>query len=148
MKKITFNKIYCLLRKYVTLFLCLFGVYVGSYAFITSVIFKNFYFPLNYLGYMLLISCIISLIIMVILQFNRLNFILQYLLIYVVVTASIYFIGFFTNIFIQNVSFWIFSLIINLCGLCVLLGYVIIRRTIENKDLNNQLKKYQGGDKE
>ena len=84
---------------------------------------------------------------MIILSLNKLNCIIQAVLIYITVTISIYFVGFYTNIFTRDGSFWLFSLIINLSGLCILLGYVMIKRTIENKTLNEKLKNYQGGNK-
>ncbi len=146
MKKINFKKLYAILTRYIAFFLCMFAVYVCSYVVITSMIFGHFTFPMNFIWYMFLVAAIISAILNSILSFNRLNFIIQSLLIYVTITASIYFIGFFTNIFTRDVSFWIFSIIINLVGLCILLGIVTVRRTIENKDLNAKLKDYQEKD--
>ena len=127
--------------------MCLFTIYIGCYSIVNALIFKNFYFPLNYIGFIYLISMVISLILMIILSLNKLNFIIQAVLIYITVTISIYFVGFYTNIFTRDGSFWLFSLIINLSGLCILLGYVMIKRTIENKKLNEKLKNYQGGNK-
>lgn len=145
--KLSLNKVLFYLRRYLLLFMCLFTIYIGCYSIVNALIFKNFYFPLNYIGFIYLISMVISLILVIILSLNKLNFIIQAVLIYITVTISIYFVGFYTNIFTRDGSFWLFSLIINLSGLCILLGYVMIKRTIENKKLNEKLKNYQGGNK-
>ncbi len=146
MKKINYKMLYAIITRYIAFFLSMFAVYVVSYTIITSFIFGQFMLPMNYIWYMCIIALVISMILNVILAFNKLNFIIQSLLIYLIIAASIYFVGFFTNIFTRDISFWFFSLIINLVGLCILLGIVIIRRTIENKDLNAKLKDYQEKD--
>lgn len=146
MKRVNYKKIYAIVKRNIAFFLSMFAVYVVSYMIITSLIFNQFMFPMNYIWYMCLIALIISLILNVILSFDKLNFIVQSLLIYLTITISIYVVGFFTNIFTRDISFWIFSLVINLVGLCILLGIVIIRRILENKDLNAKLKDFQEKD--
>jgi hypothetical protein len=41
----------------------------------------------------------------------------------------------------------LFSLIINLAGLSLLFGIIIVKRTLENRDLNKKLQSYQDRDK-
>ena len=92
-------------------------------------------------------ACVVAAILSLVLYFDKLNFIVQAVLIYVIVTISIYFVGFYTNCFTTDKNFWLFSLIINLIGLTLLFGVIIVKRTIENKDLNKKLQQFQERDR-
>ena len=147
MNNINLKKIYFIFTRYVSFLLILFAVYVGSYAFISLNIFKQYIFPINYISILFITACIVAAILSVVLYFDKLNFIVQAVLIYVIVTISIYFVGFYTNCFTTDTNFWLFSLIINLIGLTLLFGVIIVKRTIENKDLNKKLQQFQERDK-
>lgn len=147
MSKINLKKIYFMFTRYVSFLLVLFAVYVGSYSFISLSIFKQYIFPINYIGILFLTASIVAFILLIVLYFDKLNFILQAVIIYVIVTISIYFVGFYTNCFTTDKNFWLFSLIINLIGLTLLFGVIIIKRTLENRDLNKKLQQYQERDK-
>ena len=147
MNKINLKKIYFILVRFISFLLCLFAVYVGCYAVISLSIFKQYIFPINYIGILFLTACIVAAILTLVLHFDKLNFIVQAVLIYVIVTISIYFVGFYTNCFTTDGNFWLFSLIINLAGLTLLFGVIIIKRTLENRDLNKKLQQYQDRDK-
>lgn len=147
MKKINLRKIYFILVRFISFLLCLFAVYVGCYSVISLSIFKQYIFPINYIGILFFTACIVAAILTLVLYFDKLNFIVQAVLIYVIVTISIYFVGFYTNCFTTDGNFWLFSLIINLAGLTLLFGVIIIKRTLENRDLNKKLQQYQDRDK-
>ncbi len=147
MNKINLKKIYFILVRFISFLLCLFAVYVGCYAVISLSIFKQYIFPINYIGILFFTACIVAAILTLVLSFDKLNFIVQAVLIYVIVTISIYFVGFYTNCFTTDGNFWLFSLIINLAGLTLLFGVIIIKRTLENRDLNKKLQQYQERDK-
>ena len=147
MNKIMLRKIFFITKRYISTMLTMFALYVGCYALISGFVFDQFIFPLNYLLIIFITACLVSAIVTGILEINKLNFIVQAVSIYVIVTISIYFVGFYTNRFTRDNNFWIFSLIINLVCLCILFGIIIIKRTLENKKLNNQLQKYQERDK-
>jgi hypothetical protein len=147
MSNINLKKIYFIFTRYVSFLLILFAVYVGSYAFISLCVFKQYIFPINYISILFITACIVAAILSVVLYFDKLNFIVQAVLIYVIVTISIYFVGFYTNCFTTDTNFWLFSLIINLIGLTLLFGVIIVKRTIENKDLNKKLQQFQERDK-
>lgn len=147
MNKINLRKIYFILVRFISFLLCLFAVYVGCYSVISLSIFKQYIFPINYIGILFFTACIVAAILTLVLYFDKLNFIVQAVLIYVIVTISIYFVGFYTNCFTTDGNFWLFSLIINLAGLTLLFGVIIIKRTLENRDLNKKLQQYQDRDK-
>ena len=147
MNNLNIKKIYFVITRYISFLLSLFAVYVGSYSLISLWIFKQYIFPINYIGVLFLTAAIVALILSLVLYFDKLNFIVQAVLIYVIVTISIYFVGFYTNCFTTDTNFWLFSLIINLIGLSLLFGVIIIKRTLENKDLNKKLQQYQERDK-
>ena len=147
MNKINLKKIYFILVRFISFLLCLFAVYVGCYAVISLSIFKQYIFHINYIGILFLTACIVAAILTLVLYFDKLIFIVQAVLIYVIVTISIYFVGFYTNCFTTDGNFWLFSLIINLAGLTLLFGVIIIKRTLENRDLNKKLQQYQDRDK-
>lgn len=147
MNKINLKKIYFILVRFISFLLCLFAVYVGCYSVISLSIFKQYIFPINYIGILFFTACIVAAILTLVLYFDKLNFIVQAVLIYVIVTISIYFVGFYTNCFTADGNFWLFSLIINLAGLTLLFGVVIVKRTLENRDLNKKLQQYQDRDK-
>ncbi|MBQ4571501.1 MAG: hypothetical protein IJB21_07380 [Bacilli bacterium] len=147
MNKKLVKRCYLILIRFISFLLSLFAVYVGCYAIISLGVFKQYIFPINYLGVLFFTACIVAAILTVVLYFDKLNFIVQAVLIYVIVTISIYFVGFYTNCFTTDKNFWLFSLIINLIGLTLLFGVIIIKRTLENRDLNNKLQKYQERDK-
>ena len=147
MNKKLVKRCYLILIRFISFLLSLFAVYVGCYAVISLGVFKQYIFPINYLGVLFFTACIVAAILTVVLYFDKLNFIVQAVLIYVIVTISIYFVGFYTNCFTTDKNFWLFSLIINLIGLTLLFGVIIIKRTLENRDLNNKLQKYQERDK-
>ena len=147
MNKLKLKKIMFILVRFISFMLCMFAVYVGCYSVISLAIFKQYIFPINYIGILFLTAAIVAAILTGLMYFNKLNFIVQAVLVYVIVTVSIYFIGFFTNCFTQNRDFWLFSLIINLAGLSLLFGIIIVKRTLENRDLNKKLQNYQDRDK-
>ena len=147
MNKLKLKKIMFILVRFISFTLCMFAVYVGCYSVISLAIFKQYIFPINYIGILFLTASIVAAILTGLMYFNKLNFIVQAILVYVIVTVSIYFIGFFTNCFTQNRDFWLFSLIINLAGLSLLFGIIIVKRTLENRDLNKKLQNYQDRDK-
>ena len=147
MNKKLVKRCYLILVRFVSFLLSLFAVYVGCYAVISLGVFKQYIFPINYLSVLFFTACIVAAILTVVLYFDKLNFIVQAVLIYVIVTISIYFVGFYTNCFTTDKNFWLFSLIINLIGLSLLFGVIIIKRTLENRDLNKKLQKYQERDK-
>lgn len=147
MNNLNLKKIYFILTRYVSFLLILFAVYVGSYSIISLAIFKQYIFPINYIGVLFITACLVAAILSLVLYFDIFNFIVQAVLIYVIVTISIYFVGFYTNCFTTDTNFWLFSLIINLIGLSLLFGVIIIKRTLENKDLNKKLQQYQDRDK-
>lgn len=147
MNKALIRKIYFISVRFVSFMLCLFAVYVGCYSVISLCIFKQYIFPINYINFLFATACIVGAILTALMYFNKINFIVQAVLIYVIVAVSIYFIGFYTNCFTQNRDFWLFSLIINLAGLSLLFGVIIIKRTLENRDLNKKLQNYQDRDK-
>ena len=147
MNKQNLKTISFILIRYISFLLTLFAVYVGSYAFISLCVFKQYIFPINYIAILFLTASLVAAILSIVLYFDKFNFIVQAVLIYVIVTISIYFVGFYTNCFTTDSNFWLFSLIINLIGLTLLFGVIIIKRTIENKDLNKKLQQYQERDK-
>ncbi len=147
MDKKIIRKWYLILIRFISFLLSLFAVYVGCYAVISLSIFKQYIFPINYIGILFLTACIVAAILTVVLYFDKLNFIVQAVLIYIIVTASIYFVGFYTNCFTSDNDFWLFSSIINLAGLSLLFGVIVVKRTLENRDLNKKLQKYQERDK-
>ena len=147
MNKEVLKKIYYVFKRYISTLLSIFAVYVGCYGFISVLVFDQYTLPLNYLFIIFITACIVAAILTGILIINKLNFIVQAILIYVIVTISIYFVGFYTNRFTRDNNFWIYSTIINLTCLSILFGIIIIKRTIENKKLNAQLQKYQERDK-
>ena len=147
MNKLKLKKIMFILVRFISFMLCMFAVYVGCYSVISLTIFKQYIFPINYIGILFLTASIVAAILTALMYFNKLNFIVQAVLVYVIVTISIYFIGFYTNCFTQNRDFWLFSLIINLAGLSLLFGIIIVKRTLENRDLNKKLQSYQDRDK-
>lgn len=147
MNKKLVKRCYLILVRFVSFLLSLFAVYVGCYAVISLGVFKQYIFPINYLSVLFFTACIVAAILTVVLYFNKINFIVQAVLIYIIVTISIYFVGFYTNCFTTDKNFWLFSLIINLIGLSLLFGVIIIKRTLENRDLNKKLQKYQERDK-
>lgn len=147
MNKLKLKKIMFILARFVSFMLCMFAVYVGCYSVISLAIFKQYIFPINYIGILFFTASIVAAILTALMYFNKLNFIVQAVLVYVIVTISIYFIGFYTNCFTQNRDFWLFSLIINLAGLSLLFGIIIVKRTLENRDLNKKLQNYQDRDK-
>lgn len=147
MNKKLVKRCYLILVRFISFLLSLFAVYVGCYAIISLGVFKQYIFPINYLSVLFFTACIVAAILTVVLYFDKLNFIVQAVLIYVIVTISIYFVGFYTNCFTTDKNFWLFSLIINLIGLSLLFGVIIIKRTLENRDLNKKLQKYQERDK-
>lgn len=147
MDKKLIRKWYLILIRFISFLLSLFAVYVGCYAVISLSIFKQYIFPINYIGILFLTACIVAAILTVVLYFDKLNFIVQAVLIYIIVTASIYFVGFYTNCFTSDNDFWLFSSIINLAGLSLLFGVIVVKRTLENRDLNKKLQKYQERDK-
>ena len=147
MNKKLVKRCYLILVRFISFLLSLFAVYVGCYAIISLGVFKQYIFPINYLSVLFFTACIVAAILTVVLYFDKLNFIVQAVLIYVIVTISIYFVGFYTNCFTTDKNFWLFSLIINLIGLSLLFGVIIIKRTLENRDLNQKLQKYQERDK-
>lgn len=147
MNKLKLKKTMFILVRFISFMLCMFAVYVGCYSVISLTIFKQYIFPINYIGILFLTASIVAAILTALMYFNKLNFIVQAVLVYVIVTISIYFIGFYTNCFTQNRDFWLFSLIINLAGLSLLFGIIIVKRTLENRDLNKKLQSYQDRDK-
>lgn len=147
MNKLKLKKTMFILVRFISFMLCMFAVYVGCYSVISLTIFKQYIFPINYIGILFLTASIVAAILTALMYFNKLNFIVQAVLVYVIVTISIYFIGFYTNCFTQNSDFWLFSLIINLAGLSLLFGIIIVNRTLENRDLNKKLQSYQDRDK-
>lgn len=147
MNKKLVKRCYLILVRFISFLLSLFAVYVGCYAVISLGVFKQYIFPINYLSILFFTACVVAAILTIVLYFDKLNFIVQAVLIYVIVTISIYFVGFYTNCFTTDKNFWLFSLIINLIGLTLLFGVIIIKRTLENRDLNNKLQKYQERDK-
>mgnify|MGYP003441690149 FL=1 len=147
MNKLKLKKIMFILARFVSFMLCMFAVYVGCYSVISLAIFKQYIFPINYIGILFFTASIVAVILTALMYFNKLNFIVQAVLVYVIVAISIYFIGFYTNCFTQNRDFWLFSLIINLAGLSLLFGIIIVKRTLENRDLNKKLQNYQDRDK-
>lgn len=147
MNKNKLRKCYYVLIRFISFLLSLFAVYVGCYAIISLSIFKQYIFPINYLTVLFFTACIVAAILTAVMYFDKLNFIVQAVLIYVIVTISIYFVGFYTNCFTTDKSFWLFSLIINLAGLTLLFSVIIIKRTLENRDLNKKLQEYQERDK-
>lgn len=147
MNKLKLKKIMLILARFISFMLCMFAVYVGCYSVISLAIFKQYIFPINYIGILFFTASIVAAILTALMYFNKLNFIVQAVLVYVIVTISIYFIGFYTNCFTQNRDFWLFSLIINLAGLSLLFGIIIVKRTLENRDLNKKLQNYQDRDK-
>lgn len=147
MNKKLVKRCYLILIRFISFLLSLFAVYVGCYAVISLGVFKQYIFPINYLSILFFTACVVAAILTIVLYFDKLNFIVQAVLIYVIVTISIYFVGFYTNCFTTDKNFWLFSLIINLIGLTLLFGVIIIKRTLENRDLNNKLQKYQERDK-
>ncbi|MBE6131266.1 MAG: hypothetical protein E7183_06045 [Erysipelotrichaceae bacterium] len=147
MNKKLVKRCYLILVRFMSFLLSLFAVYVGCYAVISLGVFKQYIFPINYLSILFFTACIVAAILTVVLYFDKINFIVQAVLIYVIVTISIYFVGFYTNCFTTDKNFWLFSLIINLIGLTLLFGVIIIKRTLENRDLNKKLQKYQERDK-
>ena len=108
MSKISLRKIYTILIRFISFLLILFAVYVGSYAFISLSIFKQYIFPINYITVLFLTACVVAAILSLVLYFDKLNFIVQAVLIYVIVTISIYFVGFYTNCFTTDKNFWLF----------------------------------------
>lgn len=147
MDKKTLRTCYLIFIRFVSFVLSLFAVYVGCYAVISLSIFKQYIFPINYVGILFFTACIVAAILTAVLYFDKLNFIVQAVLIYVIVTISIYFVGFYTNCFTTDKDFWLFSLIINLAGLTLLFSVIIIKRTLENRNLNRKLQEYQERDK-
>ena len=147
MNKLKLKKIMLILARFISFMLCMFAVYVGCYSVISLAIFKQYIFPINYIGILFFTASIVAVILTALMYFNKLNFIVQAVLVYVIVAISIYFIGFYTNCFTQNRDFWLFSLIINLAGLSLLFGIIIVKRTLENRDLNKKLQNYQDRDK-
>ena len=147
MNKKLVKRCYLILVRFISFLLSLFAVYVGCYAVISLGVFKQYIFPINYLSILFFTACVVAAILTIVLYFDKLNFIVQAVLIYVIVTISIYFVGFYTNCFTTDKNFWLFSLIINLIGLTLLFGVIIIKRTLENRDLNKKLQKYQERDK-
>ena len=124
MNKALMKRIFYFVERFFSLALILFAVYVFCYGVISLAIFKQHIFPINYILVLFVTACVISLVLTIILDINKLNFILQAILIYIIVTASVYFVGFYTNCFTYDVSFWIFSLIINLIALGILFGII------------------------
>ena len=147
MNKLKLKKIMFILVRFISFMLCMFAVYVGCYSVISLAIFKQYIFPINYIGILFFTASIVAVILTALMYFNKLNFIVQAVLVYVIVAISIYFIGFYTNCFTQDRDFWLFSLIINLAGLSLLFGIIIVKRTLENRDLNKKLQNYQDRDK-
>lgn len=147
MNKALMKKIFYFVERFFSLALILFAVYVFCYGVISLAIFKQHIFPINYILVLFVTACVISLVLTIILDINKLNFILQAILIYIIVTASVYFVGFYTNCFTYDVSFWIFSLIINLIALGILFGIIYVKRILENRDLNKKLQSYKERDK-
>ena len=147
MNKLKLKKIMLILARFISFMLCMFAVYVGCYSVISLAIFKQYIFPINYIGILFFTASIVAVILTALMYFNKLNFIVQAVLVYVIVAISIYFIGFYTNCFTQDRDFWLFSSIINLAGLSLLFGIIIVKRTLENRDLNKKLQNYQDRDK-
>lgn len=147
MNKTLMKKVFYFIERFFALALILFAVYVFCYGVISLAIFKQHIFPINYIIVLFITACIISLVLTLLLLLDKLNFILQAVLIYLIVTISVYFVGFYTNCFTYDVSFWIFSLLINLIGLAILFVILYIKRSIENRDLNQKLKDYKERDK-
>ena len=147
MSKELLKKIYFIFKRYLSTLLSMFAVFVGCYGFISVLVFNQYILPLNYVLMIFITACIVAAILTGILIINKLNFIVQAVLIYVIVTISIYFVGFYTNRFTRDNDFWLFSIIINLVCISLLFGIITIKRTLENKKLNSQLQKYQERDK-
>lgn len=135
------------LKKFISAFLAMFTTYTCMYTLIATLFLERFSFPFVYIRFIFFISIITSLILLFILKLNKLNFIMQTTLIYLVITLSIYFIGFYTLIFVNTKAFWLASILINVVGFIVILGIVWIKKIIENKKLNNSLNKFKGSDK-
>lgn len=140
------DKILSLVSRFVSFVLYLFAIYLTVYLAITFFVFGNYFIPINYILYILVVALGASLLLSIILSINSLNDLIQVLLVYATIVSSIYFVGFFTNCFIRNSTFWISSIIINLVGLCILFVVIAIRRTYENKLLNQTLKNFKERD--
>ena len=97
MNKLKLKKTMFILVRFISFMLCMFAVYVGCYSVISLTIFKQYIFPINYIGILFLTASIVAAILTALMYFNKLNFIVQAVLVYVIVTISIYFIGFYTN---------------------------------------------------
>lgn len=139
----TLEKIFSILKKYISQALYLFAIYLSLYVVITFFVFGNYVIPINYIAYILIVALLASVVLSIIININHLTAIIQGLLVYITILVSTYCVGFFTNCFTRTSAFFIASIIINLIGLCILFVGIIIKRTFENKKLNETLQSYK-----
>lgn len=140
------RRISLVIKSYSSLVLCLFSIYVGTYAVISHFVFHNFNFPLNYMLYIFVIAVVVAVVLYGLLKIDKLSNLIQSLLIYVLIALSIYIVGFLTDCFTMNLAFWISTLIINLICATIVTCVILYRSNKVNEDLNSKLKSFKERD--
>lgn len=136
-----------LIKRFVLSFFMMITIYICCYSVITYSIFGNYSMPLNYIAEIGIIAFGTSLILTLILSFDKLFMVLQAILVYLIIIISVYLVGFYTGFFISNYTFWKMSILINAIALILYVGFVVLRSYLINKKLNDELKSYKEREK-
>ena len=78
MNKLKLKKTMFILVRFISFMLCMFAVYVGCYSVISLTIFKQYIFPINYIGILFLTASIVAAILTALMYFNKLTFIIKF----------------------------------------------------------------------
>lgn len=136
-----------LIKRFVLSFFMMIAIYICCYSIITYSIFGNYSMPLNYIAEIGIIAFGTSLILTLILSFDKLFIVVQAILVYLTIIVSVYLVGFYTGFFISNYTFWKMSILINIIAVILYVTFVVLRRYFINKKLNDELKSYKERDK-